>query len=66
MLDIVFPRVYFNQNGEWKFLAVINSKSVEYTITEYEAMALAESILRASKERYKPAEMVEHEKRCAI
>ena len=66
MLDIIFPRVYFTRDGEWKFCAVVNSKSVEYTITEYEAMGLAESILRASKQKYKPAELVEHGERCAI
>lgn len=66
MLDIVFPRVYFTEGNEWKFLAVIAGKSVEYTITEYEAMGLAESILRASKQKQKPAALVEHEARCAV
>lgn len=66
MLDIVFPRVYFTEGNEWKFLAVIAGKSVEYTITEYEAMGLAESILRASKQKQKPAALVEHGERCAI
>lgn len=65
MLDVVFPRVYFN-SGCWKFLAVIGGKSVEYAITEYEAMGLAESILRAAQQMRKPVELVEHDERCAV
>lgn len=65
MLDMVFPRVYFNDGG-WKFLAVIGGKSVEYSITEYEAMGLAASILRASQAKARPEELTEHDRRCAI
>lgn len=53
MLEIVWPKVYYNKNG-WVFTAVIDGKLIERTISEYHAMGLAESVMAASKRRADP------------
>lgn len=65
MLDIVWPKVFWGKNG-WTFRAIIDGKMFERTITERDAMGLAESIFAAHHKRAEPDELREHGRRCAI
>lgn len=63
-MTVEWPKVYFGKDG-WKFTAVMDGKLIERTISEYDAMGLAESIMAAYKAKARPRELNEWDRRVA-
>jgi hypothetical protein len=64
MLTMEFPKVYFGKDG-WKLTGVVDGRLFERHMTEYAVMGLLESIAAAQKQRARPKEMDEWDRRVA-
>lgn len=61
-----FPHVYYRENGTYLLTFIDNYKSKDVILHERDFCILMKSIGESLERRYRPADLVEHDRRCAI
>ena len=64
--EVDWPCVYWQPNGVWKLVLVVDGGTKEYQISKRNVGILLRSIGSAYEREDRPQELVEHDERCAI